>query len=276
MSEETEKDIFIVSPSSLDTLEACMRRYFYTKVAHLAPKEKNEALIRGDFTHEILENYYNGKKDLRPDNLHETLEYASKRASERIDLESSLAEVCIDVFREYALHYVNQDWEILGVEAKFSRVLYENEVVKILFEGKMDLVVNINGKVIPIDHKTRARKEDPNKLANQYIGYAWAVDTNMVIENEIGFQTSKKAAEKFRQSVMSYTAANINEWHENAVYHSLRAYELTKENFFPMSPAACKFCNYYEICETTPESRPFKIGRDYTENEAYDLFAQRR
>lgn len=282
MSEEAklivapEKDIFIISPSSLDTLEACMRRYFYTKIAHLAPREKDEALIRGDFTHEILENYYVGKRDFRPDNLHETLEWSAKRATERIDLDSSLAEICIEIFKDYALHYASQDWEILGVEAKFSRILFENEVVKILFEGKMDLVINVNSKIIPVDHKTRARTERPNKLSNQYIGYAWALDTNMVIENEIGFQGSKKPYEKFKQAVLSYTAANIEEWHENAVYHALRAYELTKENFFPMSPAACKFCRYYEICETTPDARPYKIGRDYIENESYDLFAQRR
>lgn len=274
------KRIIKISPSSLSTLEDCARKYDYSKIRRLFPKDRlvdtyANAKERGTLIHSLLANYYELKKTGRLNGETVTDLIQNARANTLIDTElpSEVIEKSIRIFAEYVLHYKSETWVVIAIEQAFSRILYEDADITIISEGIIDLVVNTAGKTnVPVDHKSVERNESPNSLTNQFINYAWALDSGLLIENRIGMQKTLPVDEKLTRHIHSYPHDVIEEWKESVIYHVKKMDQYVQAEYFPPSYAKCYNCYYKELCGSDKATRELKILNEWKAEEGSRIY----
>jgi hypothetical protein len=105
-----------------------------------------------------------------------------------MSLDPDVVDGTIYQFKEYTTHFQHDEWQPLAVEEVGTKCLYEDEILKILYNFKIDLMAQKGHILAPWDHKTSSRRGTVNSLSNQFIGYAYGVGVNYVVVNKIGFQ----------------------------------------------------------------------------------------
>jgi hypothetical protein len=287
-----DKRVIVADSQILNTVMSCGRKVNLEFGLNLRPMKKAEALEKGDLMHRMLHPYYYGRINnpephhyvLKDDKGHEqphpyakfiglqhkelvdTCSEIGKVASFDMDLEPEYRNECIKQFREYAFHFHGDGWLPKEVEQSFSRVLYEDDDLIILYEGIVDLVADGTLGRIAVDHKTASRREVPSDLSNQFMGYCWALDIPRLIINRIGFQKTVSANERFQRIVLSYPQGRIDEWQYWAVYW-LKVYDFYLQNdVWPPNFTSCdKYsgCIFQQICTKIPEAREFAMQTKY-------------
>lgn len=276
----------------LNTVMACGRKTNLEFKLNLRPHKKAEALEKGDLMHRMLHPYYYGRImhpkphhlmidladgtqavhpyakfiGMETKELIDTCTEIGRVASFDMDLEPEYRNECIKQFREYAFHFAGDGWIAIEVEQSFSKTLYEDDDLLILYEGIVDLVAEGPMGRIAVDHKTASRKETPSDLSNQFMGYCWALDIPRLIINRIGFQKTVSAAERFQRIVLSYPEGRIDEWQYWATYW-LKIYDFYMMNdVWPPNFTSCdKYsgCIFRAICTRIPEAREFTMQTKY-------------
>lgn len=294
------KKIVTLDSQILNTIQLCETRAKYAFIDNIAPLEKAEALERGDLMHKILEVYESLRCHLvNPEsetwraiggierNANETNEQYAVRAgrmlSTKMDLGAQEIEEVIFQFQEYVKFYQNDTWETLAVESVGSKVLHEDDSLQILYSFKIDRLSRRDTIIAPWDYKTSKKRTDVSSLSNQFLGYAWATDSNYVVVDKIGFQKTLKPEERFQRILLAYDQDRIDEWVRNSVHWAKKYARLLEkvanpENFFTpelieMNLTSCdKYsgCIFRPICDKGPHSREWIIKRDYKVSERWD------
>lgn len=287
--------ILTIDSSILNTIQQCARKTQYSFVYNLQPHERDPALEKGDLMHKMLEVYYGMKLDDGPDKesavwlelindagirpigdpvkkgVDAGLYYASKMA-----ISSDISNEVIEQFQAYCEYYEHDSWHPLHVEETGDKDLYINEEagMRIVYTYKIDLVAEKGRIKAPFDHKTGSRRQEPSSLSNQFIGYCYAMNTNTIVVNKIGFQKSLKPADRFNRYILTVDDRRINEWIQNSVYWTINYYKLQEEDFFPMNLTSCdKYsgCVFRRVCESDLDSRQWKLDRDYVQVQPWDV-----
>jgi len=291
--------ILSIDSQILNSIQACARKTNYQFVRNLNPPVKAEALERGSLIHDMLEIYYSLKGNcikenapwigkltsaglVDPMSAHPT-DHASivklcieagNYFSTQINLDANICAATIKTFRDYAEYYEHDSWHALAVEEVGSKILHEDDELKIVYNFKVDLVAEKGTIIAPWDHKSGARNEEPTSLSNQFIGYCYGLNVTNIVINKIGFQKTLSAKERFPRYILSIDPVRIEEWRQNAIYWCrMLAYSLDVDQW-PMNLTHCdKYsgCIYERICTTTPESRERTINIDYVVGEKWDV-----
>jgi hypothetical protein len=273
----------IFSASSLNTVQLCGQLHQFEKVLRIRRKPKFDAvdkvteskgmpLDKGSIIHTGLRVYYKLKKRGEVD--HDTMIRLSQLRMREEAIETRLPiHICdfLEIrFAEYVNFYRNRGdrWKIIDVERYFAKVLYESEEddLRVVLEGVIDLVVDTGEFKATVDHKTASRPTIPNKMGNQFKAYCWAMETRYLYKNEINLQKTKTGQDAFRRYPLHYHDDILAAWVMNAVYWAKVLANYLEEDFWPQNETSCdKFggCAYKQICETQPLARSFIIGRDY-------------
>lgn len=273
------QQIIAIDSQKLNAIQACARKYDLSFNQHLEPVEKAEALEKGDLMHKMMQYYYrlvqhrtrwsqNGHS--HEDIINIVLRIADHFAA-KMDLDLDECEQMKKAFTEYARYYEDEMVTVLAVEEVGSKVLYEDEDLKIIYETKIDLVIALkNLPVIWVDHKTSSRRREPSILSNQFMGYTWMLGTNNGIVNKIGLQKTLKPNEKFQRATLSFPNDVIAEWRENSVWWiKMLCFHYTA-NFWPPNFTSCdKYsgCIFKGICESERAARQFRKVRDFAVRE---------
>jgi len=285
------KKVIVADSQILNTVMACGRKTKLEFKLNLRPNKKAEEIEKGDLMHRMLHPYYygritnpkehhlfmtvDGNKMPHPyaqfiglpmKDLVDTCTEIGRLASFDMDLEPEYRNECIKQFRAYAFHFAGDGWITLEVEQSFTRKLYEDDQLIILYEGIVDLVADGPMGRIVVDHKTASRRETPSDLSNQFMGYCWSLDSPRMIVNRIGFQKTVSESERFQRIVMSYPQGRIDEWQYWATYW-LKVYAFYAENdVWPPNYTSCdKYagCIFQQICTRIPEAREFTMQTKY-------------
>jgi hypothetical protein len=269
----------------------------YSFIDSITLPEKAEPLERGDLLHKMFEFYYGsigrclaedsevkqGADALRlPADLtkHEDIVQGGLLIGDFFATKMSLPSEEVDSvkfqFKEYAKFYEHDEWRPLAVEGVASKILYEDDDISFVYNGKIDMVAEHGKITMPWDHKSSQRRQIPSGLSNQFRGYAWLLGSDYVLVNKIGFQKTLKPGERFTRDILTYSKAQLEEWRENTIWwcYQIDAHLQAKE--FPMNLTSCdKFsgCIYANLCERDPESREWVIDRDYKKQEHWDVAA---
>lgn len=158
-------------------LSACMRKYYYSEVLNKIPLMRPDYLDKGTMVHMMAAEYYRLKmakhKEDLPINHAEMVDRSIDIGRQKViemDLEIQEAELCVKTWREYTSYYQNDPLIPIAVEEPFSEAIYEDEEVRVIFEGKLDILfenpLQDNLRLIT-DHKTGNRNQDPSALNNQ-------------------------------------------------------------------------------------------------------------
>lgn len=166
----------------------------------------------------------------------------------------------LDTCEQYYKFYESDFWVTLETEIVKSKILYEDDDIRILFKSKLDWIVDTNTGIYPCDHKTMKQNRDSVSLNNQFMGQCLIMDTRNVFINKIGFQKTLKPADKFKRVVISYSAARLYEWQSQILPYWCKTMLMYQEQgYWPPNFSNCDgkfgFCQYKEVCESNPDMR---------------------
>lgn len=285
----------VMDMSMFDLFETCAARYNYRYMMNKGPANarKSTALDIGSLMHEGMEVYFKGIQSgiHFNDRIHAGLQKlrsvacdpdASNLEPEELSLVESTFEQNCDYWRFEDEHLV-----IHEVEQAFAYVLHEDEIVRIIIQGKIDLLVDRPGHGnqssyynLPYDHKTYSRDSEVSRLSNQFMNYARAVGSNYLVVNRIGLQTSLKPEEKFKRIMLSYDPIILDDWRNNLTRVILDHYLVClATEYWPTDFTNCfKFnrkCEFYEICDSSgKEAKLFKLNSEFVGISPWDVTAK--
>lgn len=286
--------ILNIDSSILNVIQNCAKKAEYSYIYNLQPHEREESLEKGDLMHKMLEVYYSLKMDEAPgrnvgtwkelideaniyplgDPVQRGIDAGMYFAS-KMQTPSEVSEEVVDQFQAYCEHYKWDEWHPLKVESVGNTVIYEEpELFKIVYNYKMDLIAEKGRIMAPFDHKTGSKRHEPTSLSNQFIGYCYASNSDNIVVNKIGFQKSLKPAERFQRFILTVSKARIREWLNNTIYWAMQYMKYQEDNYYPMNLTSCdKYsgCIFRRICESDPDSREWKLDRDFTTVEKWDV-----
>lgn len=279
----------------LNSIQLCARRTQLQFSLNLQPLTKASALEEGGLIHMMLEVYYTLKFNLhKSDNKFWTLLTESQVLKEqsiiyspvqagvdagrfygtKMSLSMGEIEETIYQFVEYCKFYEYDSWEALAVEEVGAKLLYEDEDLKMIYTFKIDLIAQNGTMRAPWDHKHSKRRQEPNSLSNQFIGYAWGMGTNYIIVNKIGFQKTLPPKDRFQRDTLMISDVRIQEWIDNTIWWGkMLDFHLTVGHF-PMNLTSCdKYsgCIYRHICQKNPDSRELEMDKNFKVGEQWDV-----
>lgn len=169
---------------------------------------------------------------------------------------------------QYFEFYKNDHWVPLEVEVVKSKILYEDSIMRILWKSKLDLTVDTNQGIFPLDHKSMKQNRPTSKLNNQFMGQCLIMGTRNVIIDKIGLQKTLKPEEKFLRPLISYSGEQLFEWaSETLPYYALQLIEYSEQGYFPPNYSACdgKYgaCLFHKVCESNPNMREEELRQNF-------------
>ena len=148
----------------------------------------------------------------------------------------------------------------MEVETVKGEVLYQDDEIRVLWKAKLDLVVDTNQGILPMDHKTMKQRRDNLSLNNQFTGQCLIMKTQKVMINKIGFQTSLKPEEKFIRKPVNYSVPRLIEWQsETLPYYAKLLLMYAETGYWPRNLTHCEGkygnCAFVKVCEADPGER---------------------
>lgn len=287
-----KKVTIILDATNFDLFELCPARFNYrVNLRRALPViHKNRALDLGSLAHIGFESYYKalaeGAKFLeRLDLVKLRMRLAAANPEEsNIDVED--AENLILIVQENLDFWRHEDEQLIikAVEQPFVYTLYEDEEIRILISGKIDLLADLPAlgrspayENLPYDHKTYSRDSNLLRLSNQFQNYAVATGSYYVRVNRVGLQKSLTAEEKHKRIPLSYDDFMLDQWKANTTNTILNHYlECVRTGIWPMNYTSClkfnRLCEYYEVCDSSgEEAKEFKLKNNYVDMDPFDV-----
>ena len=276
--EETKKEErvnIVLSPSSINSLCACPRQYFYSRIMRIEPDadasdatdSKGGAKEKGILMHIALKIYYQArKKGASVQQAKDVALLYSRIKAGALTLPLPVCEFVLGQFDEYVDHYAVENWKVLAVEEQFSMVLHEDERIRIIIEGIIDLVVKADDIIFAVDHKTGVNKSAPSPMSNQFKAYCMAGKFKYLIVNRLALQKTKAPKEKFFRYHLTYKQDQLEEWKQDVIYWADRALYYFENQHWPRNETSCDNfgkCSYIKICSSNGKVRKFFTDRDY-------------
>ena len=313
--------IIEIDSQILNSIQNCQLKHELQFEENLAPEEKAAPLEKGDLLHKMME-LYDGLMSVNALNLNaDTWQLLFKaefvgmgdflesykleknkrniinfclRAGQffasKMQIDTETSDNVMFQFNAYCEFYTNDSWETLAVEEVGSKVLFENSVLKIIYSGKIDRLVQQGNIIAPMDHKSSERRGSVSSMSNQFIGYCFLLNVNHIIIDKIGFQKTLKPSERFQRFILHIDQGRIDEWVENSINTILVHLDdsVTDEEeaqlYFQILRARLKSplmnltscdkysgCIYSKVCESSPEGRNWIKERDFIVREKWDV-----
>lgn len=270
----------VLDASMYDMFRLCECRFNYRYNLNLSLPGDVPQLVRGTLCHVGNEVYYEALKNgaKYDDAVHAAL-MKIKAAGVIGDHDEDLVKRVVSVMEEYYDYwrFIDQTFNIVDVERPFLYLLHEDDDVNIYMSGKIDLIVTDNRYTnLPYDHKSYNRSHDVNRLSNQFKNYCYAMKSDILIVNKIGFQKTVKPIDKFTRPPVSYDKIILESWKDNVV-KTVRYYLFcVADSSWPMNETSCeKFnrkCEYYEVCDSSGEAaKKWKLQTNYVKVEPWDV-----
>lgn len=270
----------IIDSSVLNTFEKCPTLMKYQYIDNLRLRgAKAKFLDKGDLLHIGLKHYYAQKK--AKVEWSDAVKFATERLlkySLKIHLEDKEVTDVMTAFMSYCEFYRFERWEIVEIERPFRIVVYEDNELRIILQGRIDLMVDTGQIICPVDHKSESRKAEAIALSNQFMAYCLAAKSNNIIVNKVGFQTSLSASEKYYRTLLSYDDDNLEEWRDEMIFKVRELMGYAEVNWFPHRYSSCQDkygkCMFHDVCHTHRAAREVRLQSQFEISEPWDPFAE--
>lgn len=282
-----EDGCFLIDNSTLEGLTTCARYFEYSKLHKRVAAGSKASLNFGTALHLALEYRYRTYRD-------QPLDDAGVQEQSNI-LAKYFADNPVDEFEHRTLDYAsnllkryNQKYRIepfnLLLDSKgetlcetsmsipLCDLTYKGTKIPVIFTGKIDMPVSINGKIFILDHKTDSMFWGPQKFldeqrsSNQYRGYAWGFEkaTGRTVDGFMinGIPTKQPPAkpkmgldawyqEWFvrEQTYLSLYPQWREEWYAATCSQVEYIFWMQSRDSFPMTGRFVKACEKYGGCQ---------------------------
>ena len=265
----------------LSSFMACPREMNNRFNKHLVPVGGiSKSINKGSLAHYGLAKYYSMMKE---GNTSENCRLAAidemKRLSPTLDLDGEDIILVHRTFNEYVEYRKNDIFNVEFIERHFKFLVYESYPIRIVLTGRIDLGITEpnSTQLIPIDHKSESEQWFYSTLSNQFKIYALACDSNELIVNRFGFQTTLKPEKKFKRERLAFDAGCLKEFRNEILpYYAKQMLIAMEDNFYPPNYTncikghwGCIFSDRYAggICNVAPELREQKTKLYFIEKE---------
>lgn len=272
----SDQKIVKIDSQILDAFSTCEFKMENGFLKNLRSLESSYSIQRGSLVHDIIEFYYKTymEKRERLYSMTQAVEYGRSQIGHYDAIDIPRGIQILDNMREYFIYYAGEKWIPLATEKIHKKVIFEDDELKLLYVGKVDLEV-MDHPIMrkAVDHKTYDRWFEPLPTENQFTGYATILDIDHVCVNKIGFQSSYSADKKFRRINLTYSAAKKHEWIHNTARLVKDMLFCLESNTFPMRRTSCGMyggCDYLPLCSLDPRARDVAIPKLYRIGEVWN------
>lgn len=294
----------ILDATILSTLMSCPRLTdFRFNLNMVSVGGKSPSLEKGSIIHKILETYYGhlihgfdrqqaigqalaagklyaagcscagfvpSEAQPNPECKHKPDEYPGVR------LETKDVQWVIDTCQEYFDYYKNDHWVPLMVEETKGEILYEDDEIRILWKAKLDLVVDTNQGIYPVDHKSMMQRRPTLSLNNQFMGQCMIMKTRGMFVNKVGLQTTLKPADKFQRVLVPYSVDRLLEWQSTILpYYAKLLLMYTNDGYWPPNFTHCEnkysICEFKDVCESNRDMREEELRNNFVVGKGWDV-----
>lgn len=274
------KFTLILDSSQLAEIQTCPLKWYYKYKLNLQLAGlKTTAPDKGTLIHWMCDDYYTQLwKGINPTKAaNETIQkFIDTKQTEKLfldDKKHELEKFLWSRFHLYTQRYFSNDFNlplssVSPAELGFSKVLYEDDRVLFIVEGRIDLVCILLGtEFCFVDHKTQDRESTLYQFKPQFKTYAWATGYRRGIVNYIGLQEDKngdksKAGTLFRRDLIYFPEWMIAEWEKKmiaiffSIYNMMQDPDIAEELLYQVrNDTACggafdsNPCQFCYICE---------------------------
>ena len=258
-----DKKRVVLDSQILTSIQGCHELTNLTFLQNWRPNETPEPFEKGDLGHTVLQNYYsvlqleqeNGIKVDRLQLIRDSIDLARMKSLDMNMPDTEVSRV-LNIFQGYFNFYQDDDFKIVSVEKPFTKLLYSDDKLEIYYEGICDLLYDSKiTKNTVMDHKTKGKQYSHTERDNQFIGYAWAFNTNWVVVNSVGLQLKPKSeADRYKRQVLSISDALKEQWQASTIRSVKLFLEDVEAGDFHKNIAHCKSwggCIHRETCNAT-------------------------
>lgn len=287
--EETKDDRLVLSLNShsLDYFQDCSMKYKFTQIENLEPKVRvSKGMSKGTLWHglqkvwnECIQEYNKDKVDKKAYehfkfNLHKVcIEWFHDNCPPEIEIAEKL--LILRRFAEYRKKYPEINEKIIAVEQGFTKELYRDAYIIIVYEGRLDLLIQRADKTIVwIDYKTQHARYtwDLYQYSNQFLGYTWAIGNNHgIIDYTTWTQTINERT--LRTRLHTYDSRRIKRWEEQTIEWAHRIVRTHIMEDFIETRSSCDgkygLCPFTPICDIEPAFRERVKKNEFNKIEPY-------
>jgi hypothetical protein len=310
-------DTFLLSHSTLEKIQHCPQLAGYHKVhRRVTAGPGSAAADGGTCIHYALNERYRernssfGPREWQMANVKMLETHAGIQWPED---DYRTAARMLDVLSGYRAAWPEEPFKVLGCEIPFAVELgsvrvrsdqpvsatrnvtslgtYVNDI-RIVWRGLIDLLVDWDGEIFVMDHKTM-RDYGPMQLtqyenSGQAMGYAWAIQQlhasgavpefparvhgfalNAIVVRPLLTRPTAKSLprEEYHRQRWYYSQERLNEWRENTLLAAQIWLQQWASGRFVMNTGGCanfygRACPYLQVCSLPPEQRLLMLGTD--------------
>lgn len=271
----------VFDATGFDTFISCPAKFNYRMNLNKVTPVKSAPLDKGGIVHVGNEWYYKALSEGKDFVAALDIGLAKARISLGTDSDLSTAD------GEWTISTIEQNltfWRLAdinltihSVEKTFAIVLYEDDTFRIVWIGKIDLLISDKEySQLPVDHKTYSRDFPVHRKTNQFSGYSYAMKSNFLMVNRIGFQTSLKPEAKFKRLKLSYDSVYHEQWRNNVIKWCMFYYDCAESNEWMLNDTSCdkynRLCEYFEVCNASgQETKEYKLNVNFKTSEPWDV-----
>jgi hypothetical protein len=281
-------DEFWIDNSKRETFQLCPQKYAYRFEEHLVPvdRRRESALMFGGAIHSALETLYRGTAfNQAACPLHDATGICARCRGGQIPNISAVfltnyaddpedpkevrtVDRGLDILAQYLGKWRREPFRVIYVEEPFELPM-RADGFSFIYTGRMDLIVEQDGVIFPIDHKTTTRFgqvfDTSFKLSGQFTGYMRAAERKTgqpvftALANAIRI-TTKVDDSSFARIFTQRTPEEFGLWEEETADTARQILNMRSARFWPRNaPFACgaynRVCDYYPLCISAAQTR---------------------
>jgi hypothetical protein len=264
------KITILADSHQLSEYQRCPRLFQYSTLERKGTRRLKDALNKGTGMHNLLYLYY--KSRIKNLSVEKSVKNALRYMRYQRSMTKDHTRVIYPKVLQYFAHYANETWKPLQAEIGFSKPIYEDDEHLFVYQGKIDLLMEVQRVNAFVDHKTQSMQKQLPQDSNQFLGYAWATGWNMGIINYINLSESKAPKDAFRREICNYTPQLVQEWKDTAIETFLRmAADMRREKFNKQRQGCLGvygLCDFIDVCkQTSPVVIKGILERDFITKE---------
>lgn len=281
-------DTLIIDNSRLECFTTCPRLAQYRVLRKRTISRGRSALEFGKALHTALELRYT-LPDINQfsDDLLQSQIASLQKSFSTIVLEPEdfrTLDRAIDIIQGYNLYYAREPFSIVQVEGKpfversFAIPLGIVGGYKVIWTGRIDLLVQDDRGIFVMDHKTTsmlgATYFADFVLSQQMLGYVWATRAltglkvaGVIVNALVSRRPSKTGTPvEFSREKIYYPEEHLDEWRTDILHIASDFIHNAKRNYFPKHTKWCigKYgkCEFHEVCTLPPAQRELLLTSD--------------